>query len=97
MELKMFKRKYGRRDIEGLFLFVVDGCGSCDMMKTNLNKNNISYDVIECSPDVKYFLSIGLDDMPTLVYYKDGDEVYKKEGVLFDTQIQQLKKVLANV
>jgi hypothetical protein len=43
---------------------------------------------------VDFYIGIGIESTPSTIVYKDNKIVYKKNGMMFDTQINEMVKTL---
>lgn len=97
MELSDFKQAMEEKTLNGLFVFHILGCRGCVMLQHKIDEyfgDDFKYQMVECWEDKEYFLSMGIDDMPTSIVYKDSEVVWNMSGVLFDTQLADLKRNL---
>jgi len=43
---------------------------------------------------VDFYIGMGIESTPSTIVYKDNEIVYKKNGMMFDTQINEMVKTL---
>lgn len=98
--LKMIKKtinitEYDSIDKQGkLFFFSLIGCGSCNMFESKTNDvNHPFYKVL--TDNEEDYLTRDIGFVPyTILFDKKGEIVYRKSGVLFDKQVNELNEII---
>jgi hypothetical protein len=79
---------------DGVYVFESAGCNTCkDHIKQFQNFMKDFY-IVPTKEDPGFFESIGIRITPTTRVYKSGKMLWNKEGVLFDTQLDEMRKYL---
>ena len=97
----VFHNLYMKSELEGTYVFVTSDCTNCGMYITECKKNKIdlsSFIFVDCLEDIDYFMDLhGLDDMPTTRLYSKNKIEWQKAGVLFSTQLTEMKEKWNNI
>jgi hypothetical protein len=96
INLKKFK-EHRENKLYGTYVFIASDCPLCFEMLKRLDESNKidQIYVVDCLEDPDYYMrELGLDNMPLTIVFKDNEEVYEKEGVLYDKQIRELKEAI---
>ena len=78
----------------GIYVFHSPDCWTCQDHLENFEKSFKDFILINVESDRKFFENIGVTLVPHTRVYKDGEIIYEETGMLFDKQIEELKKVL---
>lgn len=78
----------------GIFVFHSSSCYTCKDHIQNLKAHVNYFYTIEYEEDVDFYIGIGIESTPSTIVYKDNKIVYKKNGMMFDTQINEMVKTL---
>lgn len=80
--------------LSGVFVYS-NNCSLCKNQIKKLEKNGIRVSgIVDCSENVKYYLGLGYDDMPTTVLYINGEKKFNSTGEMFDKQLNEFKSLL---
>ena len=86
-------------NLDGVYVFIIEGCGQCINLVKQLNHQGIDYSdwkFVQVLGNMKFFMEdMELEDMPTTQYYVDGIVRWEQFGVLFPPQVRQLEQALA--
>jgi hypothetical protein len=79
-----------------VFVFSLQDCGSCKLYEKELDNLPLEYYLVMTN-DEEEFLKRELGFVPLTLYYnKKGEQVYKKYGTLFETQLTELVNIVKN-
>ena len=79
---------------DGVYIFESPGCFTCEHHIEEFQKFMKDFFVISTKEDPEFFESIGIEITPTTRIYKKNSMVWEKSGMLFDTQIEEMRKFL---
>lgn len=79
---------------DGVYIFSSPECKTCSDHITNFNKYMNDYFVLHTSEDPEYFEQLGIRLTPETRVYKKNELVWSKNGMLFDSQFDELRKFL---
>ncbi len=90
---KVCKKEFDKKD--GVYVFYSTNCWTCEEHIQNLSQNISHFFLVDTSEDFNYYIEeVGIQITPTTVVYKNGNQVWKKSGMLFDKQINELVEKL---
>lgn len=79
-----------------VFVFSLQDCGSCRLYEKELEKLALEYYLV-MTTDEEEFLKRELGFVPLTVYFnKKGEQIYRKYGTLFETQLTELVNIVKN-
>ena len=79
---------------EGIYVFHSPGCFTCEHHIEIFSKHFSNFYMISTMEDPEYFESIGIKLTPETRIYKNNDLIFRKDGVMFDTQLDEMRKYL---
>lgn len=79
---------------DGIYIFESPGCFTCSHQVEEFSKHCSSFYVVPTSEDPAYFDSIGIEITPTTRIYKCGKIIWEMSGVLWDTQLEEMRNFL---
>lgn len=79
---------------DDIYVFHSPGCWTCQDHLENFEKHFPDFVLVDVSFDYDYFESIGVTLTPVTRMYKNGEVVYECSGMMFDTQIEEMRKCL---
>ena len=79
---------------DGIYVFYSPNCFTCEFHIEKFSKQFPTFYAISTSEDIEYFDSIGIKITPTTRIYKSGNLVWEKDGMLFDEQLEEMRKYL---
>jgi hypothetical protein len=91
---RLTKDGFEKQKKDGVYIFESPGCFTCSHHIELFKKFMSGFFVVPTKEDPEYFESIDIKITPTTRIYKNDKIVWDKEGVLFDTQIQEMRKFL---
>ena len=87
--------------LNGVYIFVIEGCIQCWKLVEQFNFNNIDYsnwNFVQVLGNMTFFMEdMELEDMPTTRYYVDGEVKWEMFGVMFPPQIKKLQEAIAKL
>lgn len=85
-------------ELDGIYVFLIEGCVQCHKLIEQLNYQNIDYsdwNFIQVLGNMTFFMDdMGLEDMPTTRFYVDGVIRWEMFGIMFPSQIKQLQEAI---
>lgn len=88
------KKEFDMNIKHGIYLFHTPHCSVCKRQKDAFQWRISSFYLVDCSEDVEYYITThGLDDMPCVRVYNNGNVVWEKHGLFQDLQFEQLLSV----
>ncbi len=84
--------------LNGVYIFIIEGCHNCYKLIEQLNAQNIDYsnwNFVEVLGNIDFFMNdMHLEDMPTTRYYVDGIIRWEMFGVLYTPQVRSLLEAI---
>ncbi len=78
----------------GVYIFISPGCFTCEFHLEEFKKQMNGFYIISTMEDPAYFSDIGIEITPTTRIYKQDKLIWSKDGVLFDSQLEDMRKFL---
>lgn len=78
----------------GIYIFASLDCFTCTHHIDEFKKFSNSFYVVPTTEDPEYFINLGINITPTTRLYKNGEIVFEKSGMFFETQFNELRRVL---
>lgn len=79
----------------GIVIFHSSGCWTCEQHIEEMNLNFSDITLVDVTKDLNYYIEeFGLDITPTTMVFQHGVEVWRKSGMLFETQLNEMRKFL---
>lgn len=87
------KEQFENLKKNGIFVFHSFSCWTCSHHIAEFSKM-FEFDSVEVDSDIDYYESIGITITPTTRVYKNNEVVWEMTGMLFDSQIDKMRKLL---
>jgi len=95
MTIQEFKETF--KNISGIILFKSGSCKKCQLEVELFDKVLKSYSQVDCEEDPEYFIADhGLDLVPEVRIYENGNIVWKKTDFVSEEDIQFLINYVPN-
>jgi hypothetical protein len=92
--LKIDKKQFSMKK-DGVFIFYSEGCWTCEYYIEEFQKEMENFYIVDTSEDYNFYIEeCGIELTPTTIVYKDDRPVWRKQGMLFDTQLEEMRKYL---
>lgn len=85
---------FQRQKKHGIYIFESPGCFTCSYHIEEFSKHFSEFYIISTLEDPAYFEFIEIGITPTTRIYKNDKLIWTKEGVLYDTQLDEMRKFL---
>ena len=92
-----FKDLFHSIKLNGLYIFIIDDCIVCDQYIEKIKKNKYftNFNLVNCLEDIVFYMEdVGLDDIPYTIVYNNNTRLYECGGILFDKQVNELRKYI---
>ena len=88
------KDDFEKLNKDGIFIFHSEKCWTCHNHIQEMKKLFPELFIIHYDNDVDYYESIGITQTPLTAIYRSNENIYQKAGMLFDTQLDELRRYL---
>lgn len=78
----------------GIYIYHSPGCFTCEHHIENFQRFSKEFFLVPTMEDPEFFENDGIRITPTTRLYKNNEKLWEQEGMLFETQLQDLRKIL---
>jgi len=83
-----------KKEQHGIYIFFIDDCSVCTSYIRELDNKNVdtsNWNLIDCNENLTYCMEEAvLEDIPMTRLYDNGNKIWEKGGILYETQRQEL-------